>query len=179
MLPLSQRPPRAHAWFAGWLPHSPPTTKCTCLSMRCVLFQALASDLRAVSSFAYLHSIDVSGCEMVTGFAAHLALSFSFGCQQIAGATGNDIQSAHAWWVWRESLVGRQVLHRLARSRRPRHGSKGQGIVRDFQANKTHWIGSHSGNCDGQLEVERRIREDRSNADSMPRPPTCAQVTPG
>ena len=60
-----------------------------------------------------------------------------------------------------------------------RHGSKGQGIVRDLQANKIHSIGSNSGNCDGQLEVERRIREGQSNTDSMPRPPTCAHVTPG
>ena len=37
----------------------------------------------------------------------------------------------------------------------------------------------NSGYCDGQLEVERRIREDQSNADSMPRPPGRAQVTPG
>ena len=58
------------------------------------------------------------------------------------------------------------------------HGSKGQGRDRDLQANKTHWIGRNSGNCDGQLEVERRIREDQSNADSMPRPPMCAQVNP-
>lgn len=101
LLPLSQRAPRAHAWFAGSLPHSPPTTKCTPLSMRCVLFQALASDLRAVRSFAYLHSIDVSGCQMATGFATHLALSFPAGCKT------NLIQ------VQPETLYS---LHRLARS---------------------------------------------------------------
>ena len=52
----------------------------------------------------------------------------------------------------------------------------------DQQANawtETEWIGRNSGNCDGQLEEERRIREDQSSADSMPRPPIRAQVTPG
>ena len=71
------------------------------------------------------------------------------------------------------------VSHRQGRSRLPRHGSKGQCMDRDLQADKTHWIGRNSGNCDGQLEVERHIREDQSNADSMPRPPGRAQVTPG
>ena len=57
-----------------------------------------------------------------------------------------------------------------ARIKRPMQRPTGEQDTRDRQ---------NSGYCDGQLEVERRIREDQSNADSMPRPPIRAQVTPG
>ena len=57
-----------------------------------------------------------------------------------------------------------------ARSKTQMHRPTGEQDIRDRQ---------NSGDCDGQLEVEWRIREDQSNADSMPRPPIHAQVTPG
>ena len=67
------------------------------------------------------------------------------------------------------------VLHLQGGTTMPRiktqmHRPTGEQDIRDRQ---------NSGDCDGQLEVEWRIREDQSNADSMPRPPIRAQVTAG